>query len=152
MTASACYTEGVRWAVALLLLIGTAVAGPQVEIRAHTQLSLTHVKVRDGGMIELVGKLSDKLTGDGIGSERVFITIDGRQEPAFTASDGTFRLVIPAPPGPIEVGLAYRGGARLEKADPVTIKTDPSKQLISLALVKVVDDPKGARPSGHRQL
>jgi hypothetical protein len=120
-------------------------AGPQVEIRAHTQISLSHVKVRDGGMIELVGKLSDKLTGDGIGSERVYITIDGRQEPAFTASDGTFRVIVPAPPGPIEVGLAYRGGARLEKADPVTIKTDPSKQLISLALVKVVDDPKGAR-------
>lgn len=145
MTSGACYHEGVRFAVALLLLIGTAMAGPQVEIRAHTQLSLTHVKVRDGGTIELVGKLSDKLTGDGIGSERVYIAIDGRQEPAFTASDGTFRLVVPAPAGPIEVQLTYRGGSRLEKADPLTIKTDPSKQLISLALVKIVDDPKGAR-------
>lgn len=145
MTSGACYHEGVRWALALLLVIGTAWAGPQVEIRAHTQLALTHVKVRDGGMLEVTGKLSDKLTGDGIPSERVYVTIGGRQEPAFTSSDGTFRVVVPGPPGPVEVELTYKGGNRLEKADPLSVSMDPTKALITVALVKIVDDPHGAR-------
>lgn len=145
MTSGACYHEGVRWALALLVVIGTAWAGPPVEIRAHTQLALTAVKVRDGGMLEVTGKLTDKLTGDGIPSERVYVTIDGRQEPAFTSVDGTFRIVVPGPPGPVEVSLAYKGGNRLEKADPLSVSMDPTKSLITLALVKIVDDPAGAR-------
>jgi hypothetical protein len=145
MTSGACYHEGVRWALALLLVIGTAWAGPQVEIRAHTQLALTTVKVRDGGMLEVTGRLTDKLTGDGIPSERVYVTIDGRQEPAFTSVDGTFRIVTSGPAGPVEVSLAYKGGSRLEKADPLSVTMDPTKARITLALVKIVDDPAGAR-------
>lgn len=145
MTSGACYHEGVRWALALLLVIGTAWAGPQVEIRAHTQLALTSVKVRDGGMLEVTGRLTDKLTGDGIPSERVYVTIGGWQEPAFTSVDGTFRVVTRGPPGPVEVSLVYKGGTRLEKADPLSVSMDPTKALITLALVKIVDDPAGAR-------
>ncbi len=145
MTSGACYHEGVRWALALLLAIGTAWAGPQVEIRAHTQLALTTVKIRDGGMLEVTGKLTDKLTGDGIPSENVYVTIDGRQERAFTSVDGTFRVVVPGPPGPVDVSLSYKGGNRIEKADPLSVSMDPTKALITLALVKIVDDPAGAR-------
>jgi len=145
MTSSTCYHERVRWALVILLAVATAEAGPQVEIRAHTQLSFSGAQKREGGMIEVTGKLTDKLTGDGIGSERIYVTIGGQTVPAFTAQDGSFHVQTQAPDGPVELTLAYKGGGRLEQAEPVQITTDPAKVQTRIEIVKVVDDPAGAR-------
>ena len=58
-----CYHLPVRWVWVLLFVAMAAQAAPQVEIRAKTQLSLGHVKLRDNGLIEVTGFLVDKLTG-----------------------------------------------------------------------------------------
>jgi hypothetical protein len=145
MTSSTCYHDRVRWALLILLAAATAEAGPQVEIRAHTQLSFTGAQKREGGMIEVTGKLTDKLTGDGIGSERIYVTIGDQTVPAFTSPDGSFHILTPASDGPIELTLAYKGGSRLEQADPVKVTTDPAKVQTRLEIVKTVDDPAGTR-------
>lgn len=138
-----------RWA--LILVVATAVvataaeAGPIVDIQAHTQLSVNGVNQRPGGMVEVRGRLTDKLTGDGIANERVYITLGGARTSHFTAADGSFGMELPAPPGPIEVTLEYRGGSRLEKAEPLTLKTDPTKTPVRIDIVKTIDDPTGAR-------
>src|SRR5689334_10974925 len=110
MTSGTCYHECVRWALFICLAVATASAGPQVEIRAHTALSFTGAQKRDNGEVEVTGRLTDKLTGDGIASERVYVNVNGQQFPAFTSADGSFRIVVPAPPGGIEVTMTYRGG------------------------------------------
>ncbi|HEY5920401.1 MAG TPA: carboxypeptidase-like regulatory domain-containing protein [Kofleriaceae bacterium] len=135
-----------RWLVLLVLAIGVAEAGPTVEIRAQTQLSLGKVKKADGGMVEVTGKLHDKLTGDGIPGERVSVTIGGVTETGVTGPDGSFSILVPAEQeGQQEVTLAYPGDPRLEKAAPLTVKTDPAKAQIQLAIAKIADDPAGAK-------
>lgn len=140
-----CYHAGVRWVVLVLLLVGVASAAPTVEIRARTQLGLGRVKIVDGGRVEVTGYLSDKLTGLGIASERITITIGGQPVSVITGEDGSFTATVPSAPGTLEIQLAYKGGARLEPADPLTITTDPAKVEIELSLVKIADDPAGAR-------
>ncbi|HUS32422.1 MAG TPA: carboxypeptidase-like regulatory domain-containing protein [Kofleriaceae bacterium] len=134
-----------RWALFICLAVAVAQAGPQVEIRAHTQLSFTGAQKRDNGEVEVSGRLTDKLTGDGIASERVYVTVNGQMFPAFTSADGSFHLVVPAPSGAIDVAMTYRGGKSLEGAQPLTVSTDPAKVPLHLDIVKVVDDPAGAR-------
>ncbi len=144
-----CYHDLVRW-VALSFLVlglafGVAQGGPTVEIRARTQLALGRVKVVDNGRVEVTGHLADKLTGNGIASERVMVTIGDQIIMVVTDSDGSFHTTVAPPPGPIQIQMEYRGGARLEPADPLTVTTDPTKVEIELSLVKLSDDPAGAR-------
>src|SRR5689334_9600053 len=77
---STCYHVCVRWVVILMISLGVAQAAPIVEIKAKTQLGLTHVKLRDTGQIEVVGQLVDKLTGEGIAGQTVEVTIAGHHE------------------------------------------------------------------------
>jgi len=136
-----CYHPGVRWAAVLLLCAAAAQAAPQVEIRAKTQLSIGHVRLRDGVVIEVAGQLVDKLTGEGIPSQKVFVTVDGTTTWAFTAQDGSFQVNVAGIAGPVQVTLAYKGGSnsRIEPADPLTITTDPTKAQVELAIVKIAD-------------
>jgi hypothetical protein len=145
MTSTPCYHDRVRWVVFMLLACGVAVAGPVVEIRAQTELSLGRVKLRDGGRIEVTGKLQDKLTGDGLAGQRVAVTVGGTTREARTESDGSFRILMPGQAGPQEVSLGYGGASRLEKAQPLVVTTDPAKGQLELVIAKVGDDPAGAR-------
>ena len=141
------YHALVRWAAIGLLLAVAALAdaGPQVEIKAHTQLSLSRVKLQEPGVVEVTGQLVDKLTGEGISGQRVEVTIGDQRRFATTAPDGTFKLLIGAGEGPQTVQLSYTGGGPLDRADPLTVTTDPAKAQIELAIVKISDEPGGAR-------
>jgi hypothetical protein len=122
-----------------------AQAAPQVEIRAKTQLSLGHVKLRDNGTIEVTGFLVDKLTGAGIAGEKVTVTIGAHTSYDTTAADGSFAVTLEGEPGPQQVTLAYRGGnnSRIEAADPLTVTTDPAKSQVELAILKIQDTDHG---------
>jgi hypothetical protein len=146
MTSGTCYHAWVRWLAFILLALGVAEAGPTVEIRAQTQLSLARVKRLDAGKVEVTGGLYDKLTGQGIAGQRVSVSIAGGPPVAVTTeADGSFRVAMPAGEGTQEVALGYEGAARLEKATPLVVKTDPAKEQVELAIAKVADDPTGAR-------
>jgi hypothetical protein len=145
MTSGACYHECVRWVAFILLALGVASAGPTVEIRAQTQLSLVRVEKRDAGMVDVVGKLHDKLTGEGIGGQRVLVTIGDITNEGITEPDGSFVIGVPAADGQQEVTLNYGGAQRLERATPLTVKTDPAKTQVELAIAKLSDAPEGAQ-------
>lgn len=144
MTSAACYHVCVRWVVFILLAVGAAHAGPVVEIRAQTQLSLGRVKLSDPGTVEVTGKLHDKLTGEGIANQRVYVTIAGVTRDATTEADGSFSVLVPGEVGPQEVTLSYGGASRLEKATPLKVTTDPAKAQLELSIAKVSDHPEGA--------
>ncbi len=145
MTSGTCYHGWVRWVVFILLALGVAQAGPTVEIRAQTQLSLGRVKKRDAGMVEVTGHLQDKLTGEGIAGQRVTVSIAGQTREVTTEADGSFSVLMPGEDGEQEVALGYEGAARLEKAAPLVVHTDPAKSELELVIAKVGDDPGGAR-------
>jgi hypothetical protein len=149
MTSRPCYHAGVRWVAFIAVVIGLAqgpsAAAPTVEIRARTQLALGRVKLVAPGTVEVLGHLHDKHTGEGIGGERVVITIAGVSQTITTRPDGSFLVRVPAPPGQIAVVLDYPGAARLERADRLTVTTDPTKSQVELVLKKTSDDPAGAR-------
>lgn len=136
-----CYHLGVRWVAVLVLCAAAAQAAPQVEIRAKTQLSFGHVRLRDNGVVEVAGQLVDKLTGEGIPNQKVFITVGTATTWAFTAQDGSFTVNVAGEPGPQQVTLAYKGGsnARIEPADPLTLTTDPAKAQVELSIAKIGD-------------
>ena len=136
-----------RWHAIVLctLVAASAIAAPQVDIRARTRLSLTKVKVRDVDQVEVTGQLVDKLTGDGIGGQSVVVTIGGVTESALTQPDGSFHAILSADPGPLHVGVGFAGNRALDSADPLGVDTDPAKQQIELSITKVGDDPVGAR-------
>ncbi len=130
---------------ALILIAAGAVAGaaPQVEIRAQAQLTLQRVRMRDNGMVEVTGRLADKLTGDGIEGQRIQIGLAGAHQTAVTAPDGTFRVDLPGSGGPEQVSAAF-GGAREIDSAQVALTTDPSKTPVELAIKKISDAKDGA--------
>ena len=140
--------------LAILVAVGVAVgaatpgqlnAAPQVEIKGKSALFLTRVKARDGG-VEVTGQLVDKLTNEGLAGQTISVTIAGVAESAMTQPDGTFHAVVsPADPGPQKVELGYRGTRVIDRADVLSVTTDPSKQQIELAITKLGDEPQGAR-------
>jgi hypothetical protein len=144
MTSATCYHARVRWVAFLLLALGVAHAAPQVEIRARSQLALTRVKLRDATSVEVRGQLVDKLTGDGLVGQRVYVTVGGVTREAFTQADGSFELVVPADPGPQQVRLSFAGGGPHDRADDLTVTTDPAKSQVELSIGKLGDDPRGA--------
>ena len=128
-----------------IFVAATAVnAAPQVEIKAKSALTLTKVKSRDDG-VEVTGQLVDKLTNEGLSGQNVTVTIEGQTETAMTQTDGTFRVVMTPPSGAVKIQLGYTGTRSLDRADPLTVTTDPSKQQIELNITKVTDDLSGAR-------
>ncbi len=134
-----------RW-LALLLIFPTALAlaAPQVEIKAQTLLSLVKVKTRADDSVEVVGRLVDKLTSDGIGGQNVTIQVGTESTVAHTEPDGHFRGVFSVIPGPLPIELRFNGGHLLEKADPVTRVTDPSRAEVQLTLA-AQESPAGIK-------
>lgn len=128
-----------------MLVAASAIAAPQVDIKARTRLALTRVKARDVDQVEVTGQLVDKLTGEGIAGQTVVVTIGGATESALTQADGTFHAIVAAEPGPVHVELGYAGNRALDAADPLRVDTDPAKQQVELAITKLADDPAGAR-------
>ncbi len=145
MTSAACYHVSVRWAVLILLAVTVAEAGPVVEIRAQTQLSLRWVKKRDGGMVEVQGYLKDKLTGEPVGGQKVHVTINGETLTGTTEADGSFSVLVQSGDGEQDVTLSYAGAQRLEKAAPFTAHVDPARGQIELQIAQISDDPSGKR-------
>jgi len=143
-----CYHERVgRHSIVLVtaLIAASAVAAPQVEIKARTRLALTKVKLRDADVVEVSGQLVDKLTGEGIAGQTIGVTVAGQTEPALTQPDGSFHAIVSAQPGgPIHVELSYGGNRTLDAAEPFAADTDPAKQQLELAITKLSDDPLGA--------
>ncbi|MEO8844144.1 MAG: carboxypeptidase regulatory-like domain-containing protein [Kofleriaceae bacterium] len=142
---------GARAAILVFLVAVTSVdrgswAAPQVEIKGKSQLSLTKVKTRADG-VEVTGQLVDKLTNEGLPGQSVTVTIGAAVESAMTQPDGTFRVVMPADPGPgpVKVQLGYPGTRSVDRAEPLAVTTDPSKSQVELGITKVADEPDGAR-------
>ena len=137
-----------RLVVVLALLMGTAVpaaALPQVEIKAQTRLALGKVRLLGEGLAEVAGQLTDKLTGDGLGNQRVFVKIGEHVVDVVTKPDGSFLTQLEVEPGPQTITLSYRGTGAIDAATPYTITTDPSRAQVALALVKTDDDRDGAQ-------
>jgi hypothetical protein len=124
----------VRWLALIAIAWGTALAAPQVEIKAQTQLSLGSVKLLGDGQIEVRGQLLDKLTGEGIENQTVLIMVGGEQRFAATDADGRFVSKGPGEPGTQQIELVFRGSHALDKAEPVEVTTDPSRAQVALAI------------------
>jgi len=139
-------TSCVRWLAPLIIAaaVASSVAAPLVEIKAQTRLALEKVKLRPDGDVEVTGQLVDKLTSDGIGGQAVDILIGGEQQTVTTSPDGRFRGSFSVLPGPQPVELRFRGAHLLERAEPLTIVTDPSRAQVTLT-VRAEDAPGGMR-------
>jgi hypothetical protein len=131
----------VRWVAFLLVVSGLARAAPTVDIKAQTQLQLESVRLRGTGDVEVSGKLTDKLTGDGIGGRTITINIGGQLVEATTEPDGRFTVGVVVPPGPQPVQLKFRGGALLD-ASELTQVADPSRAPVTL-VIRAEDAPGG---------
>ena len=145
----ACYQGYVRWVatVFVLGLLGSAAsAGPQVEIKAQSQLALSGVRLRENGRVEVTGQLIDKLTGEGIDGQRVHVAVAGQEKWVTTGPDGRFETELPGSDGPQEVTLAYRGdNGHIDAASPFFVTTDPAKSQVQLRIAKISDEPTGAK-------
>jgi hypothetical protein len=115
-------------------VLGTAVAAPQVEIKAQTSLTLGSVRLLGDGQILVTGQLLDKLTGEGIDGQTVIIMIGGQQKFAATDPDGKFRVLSAGEPGTQKIELVFRGSHSLDKAEPVALVTDPSRAQVALTI------------------
>ena len=135
-----------RWvALILVVLVGAAGAAPQVEIKAKTEVTLNRVRLRQDDTIEVTGKLLDKLTGDGLASQRVEVTLDGQTRVAVTAADGSFRLDQVGVPGMLQVELRFAGSRGLDASEPIAVSVDPSKVQLELAIIKMSEEAQGLR-------
>lgn len=120
-----------------LILVQTsapAAAAPTIDIRGKTQLQLESVKLRDEGVAEVSGVLLDHLTGDGLGGQPVFITVQGFMVNATTQPDGHFRALVDVPIGPTKVELVFRGSALLD-ASKLETTMDPSREQVQLSIL-----------------
>jgi hypothetical protein len=133
----------VKWAL-LLLVPAVALAAPTVEIKAQSQVSLSRVRLRENGLVEVSGKLLDKLTGDGLQGERVDVTLAGQHQWTTTAPDGSFLIQLPGESGIQTVTVQFRGTSVIDNAK-LEMSTDPAKAQVELELKKLGDDPKGAK-------
>ncbi|MEO8700804.1 MAG: carboxypeptidase-like regulatory domain-containing protein [Kofleriaceae bacterium] len=125
-----------RWLALVLVacVVSTAAAAPTVDIKAQTRLALEKVKLRGDGNVEVTGQLLDKLTSEGIaGGQTVQVRMGDTIVSITSEPDGHFRAVFTvAIPGPQPIELRFAGAAHLDKADPVTIVTDPSRAQVTL--------------------
>lgn len=134
-----------RWlALVLVFPAAFAVAAPTVEIKAQTRVTLDKVKTRADGSVEVVGQLVDKLTSDGLGGQNVTIVVGTDTQVVHTEPDGRFRGVFSVIPGPLPIELRFSGAHLLEKADPFTTVTDPSRAQVQLSLA-AAETPEGVK-------
>lgn len=146
MTLRRAITSCVRWLAPVLVasalviaLVPARAAPPTVEIKARTQLVFERARALGDGRVEIHGALVDRLTGDSVADQAVHVRI-GAGSGAATATvttnaEGKFRAELTdVPPGAQPIELAFDGGERLDRADPLTTTTDPARQLAVLAL------------------
>jgi hypothetical protein len=125
-------------------------AAPTIEIKAQTQLVLDRVRLLADGRVEVRGALVDRLTGKGIADQVVTVRIgegDGaaaaRSEPT-GEEDGKFTAILSdVPPGPQPIELGFAGGDLIDRAEPFTATTDPSRAQVALEL-RAEEAPGGA--------
>lgn len=141
-------TSGVRRLAPLIALavLGLALApraalraAPTIEIKAQTQLRLERVRMVDDAAVEVTGTLTDRLTGDGIDGQRVWVRIgsDGSAARSFatTRDGGKFTTTLRGvEPGTQTIALDFGGAGFLERADPVETSTDPARAQVALLL------------------
>ncbi|HLL24675.1 MAG TPA: hypothetical protein VK427_21230, partial [Kofleriaceae bacterium] len=125
-----------RWLALLCVVgvLGTAVAAPQVEIKAQTSLSLGAVRLLGDGQVQVTGQLLDKLTGEGIEGQTVLVIVGGQQKSAATDEEGKFRVLAAGQPGTQRIDVAFRGSPSLDKSEPVTLVTDPARAQVALVI------------------
>lgn len=116
------------------MLVARAPAAPVVDIRAQTQLVLGSVRLVGDEQAEVTGQLLDRLTGDGLGNQRVIVRVGGAEATTFTQPDGTFRVTMYVAPGPQTVELSYGGSTLLDAAQPFTTVTDPARAQVVLSV------------------
>lgn len=116
------------------MLSASVAAAPQVDIKAQTLLQLGTVKLRGDGTVVITGQLLDKLTNEGIASQAVIVRFGGQAKRTFTDADGRFEAILPADPGPQPVGLEFPGNPSLDRAQPVSVLTDPSRAQVVLTI------------------
>ncbi len=143
--APTCYHAWVRWVAVIALASAVAQAGPPVDLRAQSQLSLQHVKRLEDGRVEVTGTLVDKLTGDPLRDQRVTIAIGEEQTSALTAEDGSFRGVLSAEDGQVEIRLSTRTAREIDPAAPLSVTTDPSRSQVELTISKLAETPTGVK-------
>ncbi|MDB4956759.1 MAG: hypothetical protein JWO36_4328 [Myxococcales bacterium] len=151
VTLPPCYHDCVRWVATICVLgviafSGSASGGPQVEIKAQSQLALSRVRLVGSGQVEVSGQLIDKLTGEGLANQRVRISVGNQEKWVVTGPQGVFDALLAGTDGPQQVSLLYRGDSqRIEAAPPFSVTTDPAKSQVQLRVTKVGDDPIGAK-------
>lgn len=124
-------------AAAFAAVAATAIAGPEIEIRAHTALSFEGVRRTYDGGITAVGTLKDKLTGDPIPNQRVALTVDGQTFDGYTDDTGKFVIGLPAMTGKHDVKLVFGGGTALDAADLAVTGVEVDKQPVELSVSTV---------------
>jgi hypothetical protein len=112
-------------------------AAPTVTIKARADLALTSVRRTDDGQVLVKGALTDRASGAGLGGADISIQIGPVQATAITGPDGTFDATLAAPPGPVEVALAFAGGDLLDAAT-LSDRVDPAKLPIDMTLSTAV--------------
>ncbi|HEY4243629.1 MAG TPA: carboxypeptidase-like regulatory domain-containing protein [Kofleriaceae bacterium] len=123
-----------RALICVCALAATAHANPpQVQIRAHTQIVIDHVRLMSEGHAEVIGRLVDKVTGDGISGQTVLLDVLGQAIPLSTQPDGTFMMQIELPPGPQHFDLKFPGSALLDPSD-LAQDVDPARAQVTLQI------------------
>jgi hypothetical protein len=121
--------------LAICALAAIATAGPEITIRAHTQLSFDGIRRTYDGTYTAVGQLRDRITGAGLGGQRITVTVSGQTFDTFTDDDGRFVAELPALTGPQDLSLAFSGGGALDPSDLALPGVEVDKQPVELAIV-----------------
>ena len=118
-----------------------ASAAPTVTIRARTDLQLRGVRLRDDGTLLVTGQLVERAAGAGVGGQALTVRIGGVGYDALSQPDGTFEVVVPAPPGPtapLDVSLEFGGDGSYDPARADERDVDATKAPVDLAVAVTV--------------
>ena len=95
---TSCVPLRVGLIVALLLAFATpAVAAPELEVHARTEIRLKPIRKDYGDIYVISGTLVDRFSGAPIAGELVTLRLAGNEVSAETDYDGTFSMRVPAP-------------------------------------------------------
>ena len=113
--------------------LSSSVAAPRVDIRARTLLVFDGVrKAYDGILIS--GQLRDKLTGEGLGGQRVVARVNGQTLEATTSSKGEFTIPVAGVTGKQDISLTFDGGDALDPATLDLTGVEVDKQPLELTV------------------
>lgn len=130
-------TSAVLRVVALAALLAVAApvaAAPTVVIRTHADVALRSVRRLDDGQVAVRGVLTDRATSEGLGGQPVAVAVGGVTRAAITSPDGSFEVVLEAPPGPVDVNLRFSGSSGIDAVAIDAADVDPTKAPVDLTL------------------